>query len=60
MGNFRERRVDENGLIAIRDVSPMFVDNARSEGLGRGKGFRIFAFPANKDRIQLWNSIVDR
>ena len=36
------------------------VDNARSEGLRSWKGFRLFAFPANKEPNQLWNSIVNR
>ena len=29
-------------------------------GRGSSKGFRSFAFPANKERRQLWNSTVNR
>ena len=44
VGNFRDRRVYEIGLIAIRDVSPLFCAVARKAG-GGGKGFRLSAFP---------------
>ena len=59
--NFRNRCVYGIGLIAIRAVSPPFGEEtwtcARNAwGRGSSKGFRLFAFPANKERRQLWNS----
>ena len=63
--NFRDRCVYEIGLIAIHEVSPPFGDEpwscARNScGRGSSKGFCLFAFPANKERRQLWNSTVNR
>ena len=65
MGNFRDRCVYEIGLIAIREFPPPFgvepwtcARNAR--GRGSSKVFRLFAFPANKERRELWYSIVNR
>ena len=78
MENFRERRVYEIRLIAIRDMSPLFCagqrgsnfqrvfdsppfsDKSARQAWGRGKGFRLVAFPTNKERRQLWNSNVNR
>ena len=53
--NFRDRCVYDIGLIAIRGVSPPFGEEpwtcARtSGGSWSSKGFRLFAFPANKER----------
>ena len=45
-------------------VQARAVDNVRSllvrKAWGRGKGFRLFAFPSNKECRQLWNSTVNR
>ena len=59
MGNFRDRPVYEIGLITIRDVSPLFCAVDRKTW-GRGNGFRLFAFQANKEHRQLCNSTVNR
>ena len=57
VGNFRNRRVYKIGLIAIRDVSQLFCAVGRKVW-GRGNGFRLFAFPANRECRLLWNSTV--
>ena len=63
--NFRDRCVYEIGLIATREVSSPFVEEpwtcARNAWCrGSSNGFRLFDFPANKVRRQLWNSTVNR
>ena len=52
------------------EVPALFLPSAifgqiRSEGAlfgawYRGQGFRLFAFPANHERRQLWNTTVNR
>ena len=65
LDNFRDRCVYEIGLNAIREVSSPFGEEpgtcARNAWCrGSSKGFRLFAFPANNERRQLWNSTVNR
>ena len=64
--NFHDRCVYDIGLIAIRGVSPVTtirwraVDlHSKCVGSWSSKGFHLFAFPANKEHRQLWNSTVN-
>ena len=61
--NFRDCCVYKIGLIVIREVSrlsPPFGEGQWTWGHGSSKGFRLFAFPANIECRELWNSTVNR